>query len=189
MGFNELHCWGQNNYGETDTPIGLTKMQSVKCSVNHCCVLYEHTSIMCWGDSSMEQTHIIGEWAHTVNGYNGYALGETYTCVLNKSGILKCFGANVKGYADVPLPLRNEVYKVFAGQNHNCVIKMNNKVQCWGERITKSFIKPFRKFGDPYITDIAFGEYIWAVHVKDEFSYVASYDLDLDFSEVFDNDD
>ena len=57
----------------------------------------------------MEQTHILGEWAHNVNGYNGYALGETYTCVLNKSGILQCFGGNVRGYADVPLPLRSEV--------------------------------------------------------------------------------
>lgn len=64
--------------------------------------------------------------------------------------------------------MESEVQKVQSGQNHNCVIKMNNKVYCWGERIKGKFNKPFHD--DKYVVHITFGEWIWGVVVSNEFS-------------------
>jgi len=67
----------------------------------------------------------------------------------------------MKGYSDVPVPLQNDVSKVFSGEYKNCVIKLNYKVYCWGDGFPQKFIKPFKD--DPRIIDISIAYFIWAI--------------------------
>ena len=65
------------------------------------------------------------------------------------------------GLDDVPDLLKNGVESVQSGREHTCVIKVNQKVYCYGKSVVNDktkFIKPFRD--DPSIIMIGIGYFI-----------------------------
>ena len=57
--------------------------------------------------------------------------GWDYTCALNESGAVKCWGLDEYGQIDVPSDL-GITTQISAGGNHTCALNESGAVTCWG---------------------------------------------------------
>ena len=119
---NGVHCWGHNNYGQTDVPTNLVNPLAIEAGLYHTCAL-DDNGVHCWGNNGFEQTNV-----PTVVNPVAVSAGGYYTCVLDENG-LHCWGQNSDGQTNVPTVV-NPV-AVSAGQDHTCVLD-DNGVRCWG---------------------------------------------------------
>ncbi len=120
-----VKCWGLGNYGqlgqENTSQIGISldqmknlqpiklgqKAMDISAGSAHACAVLEDRSLKCWGYNSSGQL-----------GYNHKNnIGDKV------NSISTLVSVNLLGQA---------VKSVSLGQNHTCVLLMNNKIKCWG---------------------------------------------------------
>jgi alpha-tubulin suppressor-like RCC1 family protein len=112
-----LKCWGYNKFGQlgngtyvdTTVPkdvIGLAEhIQTVSAGANHTCALTISAELRCWGSNDGGQLgNGIGEASNVPNAVIGLtndiidvSSGAAHTCVVSKSGNVKCWGINDMG--------------------------------------------------------------------------------------------
>jgi len=128
-------CWGAvlgslpARTTSTPTPVaGLGKTSAVSVGSRHACAI--DTQTRCWGSSIQamypsgvgsrtEAAVNVGEPARTV------AAGLNHTCVLETSGIARCWGEIATGLADT--------LQLDSGSTHVCAVNLSNRVFCWGD--------------------------------------------------------
>ena len=169
----KIKCWGDNRsdrfgYGHTDR-IGddeLVKDQDfvnvgsgviqVAIGFDHMCVLLEDGTVKCRGKDNFGQLGQKGISYSDLPSTPAIDLGTkvkqiaaygNFTCALNDSGLVKCWGKNNHGqlglghsfyigddeddsfsYIDLGAP----VVKLAVGSNHSCALVAGGKVRCWG---------------------------------------------------------
>ncbi|MFN8444230.1 MAG: hypothetical protein U0175_25835 [Caldilineaceae bacterium] len=160
-------CWGSNFAGALGVPsidiiqgyavtptrvISLTeKILKIANSGNHTCALTEQGVVKCWGDNQLGE---LGDGTTTnslfpVTVVNlteeviDIASGQVHSCVVLKSGGVKCWGGSYQGQVggnsypfrttpiDVP-DLASGVQSVVGGGYHTCALTTIGTVKCWG---------------------------------------------------------
>ena len=119
-------CWGGNDYGQADVPVGLSSVAQVSAGIWHTCALKTDGTVVCWGNNEMGQATVpegLSSVAQVVAGHGS-------TCALKIDGTLVCWGLNNFGQVSVPEGLTS-VAQVSAGLS-TCALKSNATVTCWG---------------------------------------------------------
>ena len=130
-------CWG-------DLPSGVRAVAAprsyggavrgytqVSAGSGHVCALRDDEYVVCWGDAGFGQTDA------PVRGYSGVQSGERHSCALSKrfgenGGDAVCWGDYKRGQLKVPSPA-GPWHSVAAGRWHNCGVRLDRSVECWGQ--------------------------------------------------------
>ncbi|MBI5768497.1 MAG: immunoglobulin domain-containing protein [Verrucomicrobia bacterium] len=157
----QVLAWGDNSYGQSSVPAGLTNVMAVAAGYNHSIAIKSDGTLVAWGQSSSGQTNPPGG----LTGVVAAAAGSTHSMALRADGTVTTWGsinytpsglANVVavasggGYAmalktdgtitawtsssvatDVPAGL-NSVTAIAAGDSHRLALKSDGAVVGWG---------------------------------------------------------
>jgi alpha-tubulin suppressor-like RCC1 family protein len=156
-------CWGNNSGGQlgdgtTTNHLLPVRVQgiagtpvAISCGSGHTCIINSEGALECWGDNVYgalgDGTKTNRSTPLTVPGWSsgtlGVSAGNAYTCAINSSGALYCFGSNYLGdlgdgtqtYVSAPVAvvgLSSNVSSVSAGTSHTCAV-VGGVVECWGD--------------------------------------------------------
>lgn len=161
-----LWCWGGNGSGQLGDGTTIDKIsptrvpvdgrwKSVDSSGFHTCAVREEGTLWCWGRNwsfelgdgtnldrrSPIQVGTSADWVEVSTG--GYGEGTSgFTCAVNESGALWCWGDNRKsqlgsgrGYAQKsPVQVNPSTIwrSVEVGGAHGCAIAQDGSTWCWG---------------------------------------------------------
>jgi len=127
----KIECWGQNRYGQANTPgalYGITgKVHSLTSGSHHNCVLDVNNTVSCWGFNSYRRTDVPFGLGAVLSVTASY----THTCAVKQDGFVYCWGGNAFYQSDVPANL-GKVKALTVAPLYNCALKENGAVSCWG---------------------------------------------------------
>jgi len=161
VSYGTLWCWGYNNvtYDLLPTQIGASA-QWAKVAVGqyHACAVDVNHNLYCWGDNNMGAVGVGSGAPGNIfppvqisdpGPVSQLALGNQFTCALNYSGDLYCWGANGVGQVGTG-SAGNNIYtpsvvarvpasatwqSVAVGEEHACAISYDGttySTYCWG---------------------------------------------------------
>ena len=124
----KITVWGQNDYGQTLVPLGLTNVVAVSPGAAYEVVLKNDGTTAAWGQTSH------GEMGITNMGPNFAALsaGAYHGLALLSNGTVAAWGYNADGETSVPAGLSN-VVMISAGSWHSLALKGDGRVVAWGK--------------------------------------------------------
>lgn len=121
-------AWGSNNYGQTNTPAGLSNVAVVAAGHYHNLALITNGTVVAWGDNSCAQTNVPPGLTNIV----AVAAGSAHSMVLRAVGTVAAWGWNNSGQTNVPAGLTN-VLAIAAGASHCLALRANGTVVAWGD--------------------------------------------------------
>jgi len=151
-------CWGDNANGKISasagstvlSPVavpGLRSVAEIKVGNGFGCALLANGSVSCWGAPPNTQGVAYATPA-PVSGLSNVAAivaGYPFACALLADGSAWCFGTNIAGRLGTPgyqssltpVAVANLAGTVLAagisaGNNHNCALRSNGLMACWG---------------------------------------------------------
>jgi hypothetical protein len=120
-------AWGDNTYGQTDVPSGLSNVCGVAAGRYNSVVLFADGTVRAWGGGYADQLYppagitdvvsISSTWEHTL--------------ALREDGTVVAWGRNDYGQATVP-PGLDKVVAISAGAFHNLALREDGTVVAWG---------------------------------------------------------
>ena len=125
---NTITCWGTNEYGQADAPVGVFKTVSANGwfpsqHPHHSCGVRVDNTITCWGDNRWGQTDTPAGEFKTVSA------GGLHSCGVRVDNTITCWGDDGLGVTDAPA---GEFKTVSAGTWHSCGVRVDNTITCWG---------------------------------------------------------
>ena len=139
---NKLACWGGNYYDAFNAPDD--SFAAVSAGGNHSCGIKIDGSLACWGRADH------GQLDSPSGPFLMLSSGQYHSCALRVDNTLACWGANPITHdneendyekvdfgqvRDVPA---GQFIAVSAGYSHNCAIKVDNTLACWGRDLSNS---------------------------------------------------
>ncbi len=126
---DKLHCWGNNDYGQTTVPDPEASFVAVSAGSWHTCAINDNDNLQCWGVNNYGQNNVPDPSA----SYRAVSAGESFTCAIRSAdGKLECWGDNANGQATVP-DADVSYASVAAGLYHACAIRSGTgQLECWG---------------------------------------------------------
>ena len=119
---DNVRCFGDNAFGQTNVPAG--EFVHVSVGGYHNCAMTSAGAVSCWGSNLYEQATPPG------GRYSFVTAGEEHSCAVHISGSIRCWGRNNHGQTDAPGDTDWEF--AAAGGSHSCAVNDNGKVTCWG---------------------------------------------------------
>jgi alpha-tubulin suppressor-like RCC1 family protein len=121
-------AWGQNDYNQTNVPIGLTGVTAISAGIFHTVALKIDGSVVAWGDNGDGQTNVPAG----LSGVTAISAGYGHTVALKSDGSVVAWGANINyGQTNVPVSLSG-VTAIAAGRYHSVALKGDGSVVAWG---------------------------------------------------------
>ncbi|MFA6546133.1 MAG: cohesin domain-containing protein, partial [Limisphaerales bacterium] len=120
--------WGENEYGQTHIPAGLSNVMAIAAGANHSLALKSDGTVVAWGDNSVGQSTV----PPGLNGVVAVAAGDYHTLALKDDGTVVAWGLNGYGQSTVPAGLSG-VAAIAAGDYHSLALKNNGTVVAWGD--------------------------------------------------------
>lgn len=120
-------AWGDDSYGQTNLPGGLTNVVMIVAGAYHGLALKNDGSVTAWGNNSSGQASVPAGLANTV----AVAAGFLHSVALNANGTVSGWGGNGLGQLNTPISLSN-VVEIASGAYHNLALKNNGTVVAWG---------------------------------------------------------
>ena len=129
-------CWGYDGYGQASPPAG--KFTAVFSGAYHSCGLRTDKSLACWGHD------IYGQSSPPPGEFTSVSVGAWHTCAVKEGGTVVCLGEPQVGgvWNDAsgepivqPSPYRppgGDFISIDGGTHHNCGVKTDGSVECWG---------------------------------------------------------
>ncbi len=122
-----VQAWGDNTYGQTSVPMGLTDVVGVACGAYHGVAIKNNGTVVAWGDNNYGQTNVpVG-----LGNVTAVAAGLSHCLALRADGTVVGWGANFDGQTSVPVGLTN-VIAIAAGGNGSLSLKADGTVVGWG---------------------------------------------------------
>jgi len=161
-------CWGRNQQGQLGigdvgpglsipTPVpGLSGVTAISLGLDHSCALIQNGQVYCWGWNRYGQVGMgaVGDTAYItrpqlvadVANVVAITAGDNHTCVLQRSGDMRCWGDNYSGQLGVSTVVGDtatsptaalvtgvqNVVAIAAGGAHTCALLQRGDVTCWG---------------------------------------------------------
>jgi alpha-tubulin suppressor-like RCC1 family protein len=157
-----VKCWGLNDHGQlgngsgdellpVDVPGLASGITAAAAGARHTCARTNSGGLKCWGanfngalgDGTTTHRAAPVDVLGLSSGVEQVALGSDFTCALNASGGVKCWGLNSYGnlgdgtYAHRHSPtevsgLGSGVVSISVGHMHACALTTAGAVKCWG---------------------------------------------------------
>ena len=124
----EVVGWGNNDYGQTTIPSGLSNVVALAAGGYHSLVLTADGRVVGWGDNSEGQTNIPSGLSNAV----ALAAGDYHSLALTADGRVVGWGANWSGQTAIPSGLSN-VVALAAGWKHSLALTAEGRVVVWGD--------------------------------------------------------
>jgi len=118
--------WGDNSYGQTNTPAGLTTAVAVAANNNTSLALRADGTVIGWGEIPYGQT-VPANLADVV----ALAVGTFHSLALRADGTVVTWGETSNGLGTPPFGL-TEVVAIRAGFEYSMALKADGTVVAWG---------------------------------------------------------
>ncbi len=119
--------WGQNTYGQTNVPAGLSGPIAVSAGAYFSLSLQADGAVVAWGDNGAGQSTVPAG----LSGVVAVAAGYFHSLALKADGTVVAWGYNNYGQSTVPAGLSG-VVAVAAGRFHSLGLKADGTVLAWG---------------------------------------------------------
>jgi len=128
-------AWGENNFGESTAPNGLSGVVAVAGGDGHSLALKSDGTVVAWGENYYDESTV----PSGLNNVVGIAAGELHSLAVKSDGTVVAWGigqpgapvdANDHGQALVPSGLSG-VVAVAAGYAHNLALKSDGTIVAW----------------------------------------------------------
>jgi autotransporter-associated beta strand protein len=119
--------WGNNTYGETNVPAGLTNVVQLSTRGLHNLALKKDGSVVAWGWNSYGQATVPGAAMGAVQ----VAAGVSFSSALKADGSVVVWGDNSFGQAVIPANATN-IVQIAAGSHHLLGLRSDGSVVGWG---------------------------------------------------------
>jgi uncharacterized delta-60 repeat protein len=120
-------AWGDNYYGQTNVPAGLTNVVAIAAGYYHNLALRADGTVVAWGDNDSGQTNATAELTNAV----AITAGGYHNLALRPDGTVFTWGNNAYGVTSVPVGLTN-VVAVAGGYRHSLALLSEGTVVAWG---------------------------------------------------------
>ena len=120
-------AWGDNYYGQTNVPAGLTNVTAISACSFHSLALKVDGTVVGWGYNYENEIIAPASLSNVV----AIAAGFEHSLALKADGTLVAWGDNSAGQCNVPAGLSN-VMAIAAGWWHSVALKNDGTVVCWG---------------------------------------------------------
>ena len=120
-------AWGDNTYGQTTVPAGLSGVVAIAGGWTHTVALKNDGTVVAWGDNTYGQTTVPAG----LSGVVAIAAGGYYTVALKNDGTVVTWGDNTYGQTAVPAGLSG-VGAIAAGFYHTVALKNDGTLVAWG---------------------------------------------------------
>ena len=148
----DVTCWGDLSLGQGQVPPG--KYLSIDVGGAHSCGLRTDSTVACWGHNAQ------GQATAPPGTFTSVSAGGSHSCAIRDSGSMECWGGDAStassgwncrvdsqgnanceskatvGSEEVPQHVKapEGTFKaVAAGSFHNCAIRTNASLHCWGK--------------------------------------------------------
>jgi len=118
--------WGDNTYGQSDVPTGLSGITAIEAGYRHTVVLKSDGTVAAWGNNAFGQTNV----PDGLKGVRAIAAGGRHTVILKDDGSVMAWGG--AGQTNVPGDLSG-VIAVAAGLSHTMALRSDGAVVAWGD--------------------------------------------------------
>jgi alpha-tubulin suppressor-like RCC1 family protein len=120
-------AWGQNTYGQTTVPTGLTGVAAIAAGGYHSLALKNDSTVVAWGQNTYGQTTV----PTGLTGVVAIAAGLYHSLALKSDGTVAAWGNDGNNQCDVPSGLTG-VVAIAAGYYHSLALKSDGTVVGWG---------------------------------------------------------
>jgi alpha-tubulin suppressor-like RCC1 family protein len=122
-----VRAWGNNAYGQTNVPAGLSNVVSIAAGGYSCLALRGDGSVVGWGDNRYGQLNVPA----TLSNVAAIATSGYHSLALRADGYVVGWGLNTYGEAAVPASIRKAA-GIAAGRYHSIVLLTDGTVVAWG---------------------------------------------------------
>ena len=122
--------WGDNSYGQTNVPVGLSRVLAIAAGSHHIIALKKGGTVVAWGENNYGQTNVP---VAAQSGVTAIAVGSSHSVALNESsGTVLVWGNNEFGQTNVPVAAQSGVTAIAVGSSHTVALKNDGTVVAWG---------------------------------------------------------
>ncbi len=126
-GDGTVAAWGDNTYGQTTIPAGLSNVVAIAAGDFHSLALRGDGTVVGWGRNDYGQTTIPAGLSNVV----AIAAGWAHSLALRSDGSVVAWGDNYLGQTTLPVGLSN-VVAIAAGKDHSLALRSDGTVVGWG---------------------------------------------------------
>jgi len=116
--------WGTNNFGQTNTPVGLVSVVSIAAGDNHNLALKSDGTVMARGLNTLAQTNVPSSLTNVVS----IAAGGDQSLALLSNGTVTNWGTS---FVSLPAGL-TDIMAIAAGTNFYVALRSNSTIVAWG---------------------------------------------------------
>lgn len=120
-------AWGDNYFGQTTVPAGLTGVTAISAGAYHTVALKSNATLVAWGNDGFRQSWVPPE----ITGVIAISTGHFHNVALRSNGTVVAWGRGDDGQTTVPEGLSG-VTAIAAGGDHSVALKSNGTVVAWG---------------------------------------------------------
>lgn len=131
---NRVAAWGDNTYGQTNTPIGLTNVMAIASGNYHSLALNADGTVVAWGAGLTNGSSPQDGQSAVPAGLSqvvAVAAGQYHSLALKGNGTVAAWGWNSSGQTNVPASLTNAAM-VAGGYGHSLALRTDGTVVAWG---------------------------------------------------------
>ena len=157
-----IKCWGKNNDGQIGdgtttnatsptSVLNLSNMNKVSAGGNHACAVADNGTVWCWGrgdggklGNGADSDSSVPVQVSGISTAIDVSASDLVNCALLSDRTVQCWGGNgdgqlgngtTGGSSNVPVAVSGltSVAKIASGFRHNCAIRTDNTVWCWGD--------------------------------------------------------
>lgn len=114
----KVTCWGDNNYGQSDVPLGLSNVVAVTAGCLFSLALKSDGTVVAWGNNQFGQTNVPSSLTNVIAIA---AENASHALALKRDGTAVAWGRNSDGQCNVPPGLTN-VVAIATGSRHSMAI-------------------------------------------------------------------
>ena len=115
---HSVRGWGDNAYGLTNVPAGLSNVVSIAAGQAHVLALKSDGTIATWGDNTYGQRTVpVAQLNSATNRVVAIAAGAFHSLALRSDGAVFAWGQNGGGQTNVPVAAKSGVIAIADG---NC---------------------------------------------------------------------
>ncbi|HSY19622.1 MAG TPA: immunoglobulin domain-containing protein [Candidatus Acidoferrales bacterium] len=127
-------AWGDNSFGQTNVPAGLTNVVAIAQGGYHCLALSSDSTLAGWGCNynPLDTNTYLGQATVPAGLSNAVAVSAGYDCsmLLKNDGSIMFWGDD--GQTNLPDGLTN-VVAIAAGERHSLVLRQDGALIAWGQ--------------------------------------------------------
>ncbi len=128
-GLGTVAAWGDNRFGQTSVPAGLTNVVAVAGGFYHSLALKSDGTVVAWGDNGDGEASVPAG----LTGVVAIAGGGSHSLALRSNGTVVAWGDNSYGQLNIPAGLSN-VVAIAAGFSYSLALQSNGTlVTGWGD--------------------------------------------------------